>query len=146
MNPVSMHAKSTFRRVSAWISLAAILLIYAPIASATLMAVTGACCTGDQCPIHGNHHPSKETPAQRIDDSPMACDHHGHGASKMQDCSMSCCHTVEQPAVHAHVYVLTPISLAAALIPISSAAPVVSAFVFFTSLSPLAPPPKSLVS
>jgi hypothetical protein len=142
-------AKSTFdraQRVAAWISLLAVLLIYAPIASATLMAVTGACCNGDHCPIHGNHHPAKQNPSQHNDEAPMDCDHHGHSANKMSSCSMSCCHTVEPAAVHAHIYVLIPLSLGVPLALSLSAVRAISPAGIFVSNPPLAPPPKSSVN
>ena len=96
-------AQSNFdrsQRAAAWISLLALLLIYAPVASATLMAVTGACCSGDQCPIHGNHHPTSQNTSQNSSDAPMDCDHQAHSTNKMSSCSMSCCRTVEPAAVH----------------------------------------------
>jgi hypothetical protein len=140
------HKSIRSRRVSAWISMLAILLIYAPVTTATLMAVTGACCTGDQCPIHGNLHPAKESPAQQRDNSPMDCDHHGHAANKMQTCSMSCCHTVEQPAIHAHIFLLTPVSLQSSLVLVSSASFVPTTIEVSPAFAPLAPPPKSLAN
>jgi hypothetical protein len=133
---------STFdftQRLAAWISLLAVLLIYAPVASATLMAVTGACCSGDQCPIHGNHH---QNTSKHGDESPMDCDHHGHSANKMSSCSMSCCHTIEPAAVHAQIYVLNAVSLGAPLAAILSAVRAISPAGIFASYSPLAPPPK----
>jgi hypothetical protein len=139
-------AISTFelnQRVAAWISLLAVLLIYAPVASATLMAVTGACCGGDQCPIHGNHHPAKQNTSQHNDDAPVDCDRHGHSPNKMSSCSMSCCDTVEPAAVHAQIYVLVPLSLGAPLALSLSAVPAISPAGIFASASPLAPPPKS---
>src|SRR5260221_12529416 len=140
---MAMHANSPSRRITALISLITILLIYAPIASATLMAVTGTRCTGDQYPIHGTHQPSKEPPAQRSDDSPTDCDHHDHGANKTQSCSMSCCHNGEQPAVHAHIFLLTPLSLDAELAPLSLASLSAAPKKFSSVFAPLAPPPKS---
>jgi hypothetical protein len=142
-------AISTFdrtQRVAAWISLLAVLLIYAPVASATLMAVTGACCGGDQCPIHGSHHPAQRNTSQHNDDAPMDCDHHSRGASKMQDCSMSCCHTVEQTAVHAHIYVLISLPIGIGFRPLSSVVPAISASRIFPTVSPLSPPPKPVAS
>jgi len=137
-------AISTFdftQRVAAWISLLAVLLIYAPVASATLMAVTGACCSGDQCPIHGNHHPAKQNTSQHNDDAPMDCEHHGHSANKMRSCSMSCCHTVEPAAVHAHIFLISlPVGIS--FTPLSSVVPAISAFRIFSTISPLSPPPK----
>ncbi len=103
----SVHCESFgIQKVAACACLLALLLVYAPVASATLMSVTGACCTGDQCPIHGNHHPSKH-------DEPAAMDCHGdkHNVNQMDSCSISCCHTDQRAAVNANIFVLTPISV-----------------------------------
>jgi hypothetical protein len=124
----------------------AILLIYAPVSTATLMAVTGACCTGDQCPIHGYHHPAKNGPTQKSDSPPMDCDHHSQAADKMQSCSMSCCHTVERPAIHAHIFLLTPVSLQSSLVLVASASFVPTTIEVSPAFAPLAPPPKSLAN
>ena len=140
--------KSTFdgaQRAAAWISLLAVLLIYAPVASATLMAVTSACCSDDQCPIHGNHHPAHQNTSQHSDDTPMDCDHHAHSTNKMSSCSMSCCHTVEPAAVHSHIYVLIPLSLGAPLASSLSALPSISSARILLPSSPLAPPPKTSI-
>jgi hypothetical protein len=134
------------QRAAAWISLLAVFLIYAPVASATLMAVTGACCSGDQCPIHGNHHRAHQNTSQHSNDAPMDCDRHAHSTNKMSSCSMSCCHTVEPAAVHSHIYLLFPLSLGAPLASSLSAAPSISPAGIFVSYSPLAPPPKSSIN
>ena len=146
MNRSATNSMLSVRRISAWIGLLAVLVIYAPVTTATLMAVTGACCAGDQCPIHGNHHPAKETPAQRSDGPPMDCNHHGHSANKMQSCTMSCCQNVQQPALHAHIFLLTAVSLQSSLVRVSSASPALSASKISPAFAPLAPPPKSLAS
>ena len=134
------------RRASAWISLLAILMIYAPIASATFMAVSGACCTGDQCPIHGNHHPTKNNSSPKNDSAPMECGHEQHSANKMRSCSVSCCHNIEQSATHANIYLLTPVSVTTGFALNASASTVASHPNISPSFAPLAPPPKSHVS
>jgi len=136
---------SRVRRIGAWTSLLALLLVYAPMASATLMAITGACCTGDQCPIHGNHHPAQKA-AQTSEDAPMDCGHEGHDSNKMRSCSISCCHDVEQSAVHAHIFLPTPLSVPTALAsssftPLTSMAQKVSPV-----FAPPGPPPKPFSS
>ena len=142
-------AKASFdrtRRWTAWISLLAILMMYAPIAGATFMALTGECCTGDQCPIHGNHHPVKNNSTAKNENTPMDCGHQNHAANKMQSCAMSCCHNVEQSAVHARIFVLTPVSIATALAPRTAATSFTALTNISPSFAPLAPPPKSLAS
>jgi hypothetical protein len=142
MNSETTETHSRLRRIGAWISLLALLLVYAPMASATLMVVTSACCTGDQCPIHGRHQHAENTSGQ-ANESAMDCDHGAHHTSKMNSCSMSCCHTTEQAAVHAHIFLLTSISLHTALLPLSSAS--IESYTKNISplFAPLAPPPKS---
>jgi hypothetical protein len=110
------------------------------------MVVTGACCTGDQCPIHGNHHSTQKRVTQKSDDVPMDCGHEGHDMSKMLACSMSCCHTVEQAAVHAYLFLLTPVSLSTALAPQSLASVTLTTTRISPVFAPLAPPPESPAS
>jgi hypothetical protein len=143
MNRKSKVIQSRVRRIGAWTSLLALLLIYAPMAEATLMAVTGACCTGDECPIHGHHGPAAKKATQASRDVPIDCGHEG-GQSKMRSCSMSCCHPIEQAAGHAPVFLLIPLSISTALAPFSPAslAPVVTRI--SSLVAPPAPPPKSL--
>ena len=134
------------RRASAWISLLAILMMYAPIASATFMAVSGACCTGDQCPIHGNHHPARNNSNPKNDSAPMDCGHEQHSANNMRSCSVSCCHSIEQSATHANIYLLTPVSVTTGLALNASASTLASQRDISPSFAPLAPPPKSHLS
>ena len=59
---------------------------------------------------------------------------------------MSCCQTVQPAAVHAHIYVLVPLSLGAPLAANFFPAAMLSPDGVFASYSPLAPPPKSSVN
>jgi len=146
MNCRIKDIRSRVRRIGAWTSLLALLLVYAPMASATLMAITGACCTGDRCPIHGNHHPAQKGVAQTSEDAPMDCGHEGHDSNQMRSCSISCCHDVEQSAVHAHIFLLTRLSVSTALAP-SSFTPLTSiAQKVSRVFAPLGPPPKPFSS
>jgi hypothetical protein len=140
-------ANSKNRRMAACICLMALLLVYAPMASATLLAVTGACCTGDQCPIHGNRHPAQSGSAQKHEDAPMDCGHEnrdGDGTGKIDACSMSCCHTAEQSAVNVHFFLLTPVSHSMSLAKLSTAQIAPAAPVISPIFAPQAPPPKTL--
>src|SRR5258708_32636351 len=134
------------RRASAWISLLAILMMYAPIASATFMAVSGACCAGDQCTIHGNHVPAKNNSSPKNDSAPMDCGHEQHSANKIRSCSISCCHNIEQSATHANIYLLTPVSVTTGFALNASGSTVASHPNISPSFAPLAPPPKSHVN
>jgi hypothetical protein len=140
------RSKPRLRTTAACICLLALMLIYAPITTATLMTVTGACCSGDYCPIHGNHHRNQEPPAQTGENSPMDCDHVGHSASKVSTCSLSCCHDAQSSVAAAHIFLLAPMTLSIALAPLfsASAAPWTSSKSL--AFAPPAPPPKSLIS
>jgi len=144
MNLFVKCERSFAQQMAACMCLLGLLLIYAPMATATLMAITRACCTGDACPIHGHHHPVRNNPTESRDKAPTDCGHQSQDRSNMGACSMSCCHDAEQNVVHAHIFLLTPLSLATALAPLSAAwlAPANSSASL--SLAPLAPPPKSL--
>jgi len=119
----------------------ALMLMYAQIASAAAMVITGTCCGGDQCPIHGNHHHSQKT-----DDPPMDCGHGEHNMGTMDKCSMSCCQNSGQPAVHANLFLLTPLSVPTSLAPLSEISFAPATTNLSPALAPLAPPPKSSVS
>ena len=132
---------STKQRLSALVCFVALMLMYAQVASAAVMVITGTCCSGDQCPIHGNHHHSQKT-----DDPPMDCGHGEHNMNTMDNCSLSCCHDSERPVVHANLFLLTPLSVSTSLasysaIPFSGAISKIS-----LARAPLAPPPKSFLS
>jgi len=73
------------KSIASVLCLIALLLVYAPMATATLMALSGTCCAGDYCPIHGNHHPAPKNKS-----APMDCGHEDHDTGKMDSCSMSC--------------------------------------------------------
>jgi len=132
---------SARQRSSALLCFLALVLMYAPIASAAVMVITGTCCSGDQCPIHGNHHHS-----QKSEQAPMDCGHSGHDVSKMHSCSMSCCQNTEQPAVHGNLFLLTPLSLATSLARISEISSAPDTTSLSPAFAPLAPPPKSFAS
>jgi len=112
-----------------------------PLAMATWMASTGACCTTGECPIHGHHHPS-----QNSDNAPLDCGHGGHDMSKMDSCTMSCCQNTEQTAVHANLFLLTPLSVSTSVAPHSAISFSSATTKISPVFAPLAPPPKSFLS
>ncbi len=97
---------STRQRLSALVCFVALMLMYAQIASAAVMVISGTCCSGDQCPIHGSHHHPQKT-----DYPPMDCGHGEHNMSTMDNCSMSCCHDTDLPAVHGNLFLLPAFAL-----------------------------------
>ena len=130
------------RRTPALLCLFALLLFQAPVIGAVVLA-SGMCCTGDHCPIAAHHHSPSKTPS-RTEEAPMDCEHGGHGAAaKLQNCSMSCCQTTEQAAVHAQVFVLSPRVTPPAFAPLSEALSLLTYDEEIGSFSPLSPPPKS---
>src|SRR5208282_3946390 len=94
------------RRFGAWVCLAALVLVWAPMWAAAWDAATSmACCSGGSCPAHGRSKsnqpgPEKSSPAE----APMNCEHHaGNG---MTDCVMSCSHESASSPVTAAIFVL----------------------------------------
>jgi len=73
---------STKPRLSGLVCGVALMLMYAQVATSAVMAMTGARCSGDQVQF---------------------CGHGEHDMSTMDNCSISCCHNTEQPAVHANL-------------------------------------------
>lgn len=119
--------------------LLAVALLYAPFAATAYSARAAACCASGRCPISG-HHPSQ---APAAPSSPMDC---GHAMAGMASCSISCCQSLERPAV-------TPLAF---LLP-SPASPIVQAGAteFSTapksseiprSREPVSPPPRFLAT
>jgi hypothetical protein len=139
----SRHVSPGIRRVfGAYCCLLGLMLFQAPVIGAAVLA-SGMCCTGgDHCPIAAHHHSSAKP-----EEAPMDCEHGTNGgAAKLQNCSMSCCHTTEQSTVHAQVFVLSPDITSPAFLAISEAVSLLTYNEEIGSFSPLAPPPKSSAS
>ena len=132
------------KSIASVLCLTALLLMYAPMASATLMALSGTCCAGDYCPIHGNHRPAQSGNAEKNKSAPMDCGHEDHDTGKMDSCSMSCCHTVQQTAVNIHVFLLTPLAITTSLATLSPAPIALNSSIVSPVFAPQAPPPKHL--
>jgi hypothetical protein len=141
MNRLSSVRYSLNQRVSAVACLLALLLTFAPVASATLMTLTGTCCNGDQCPIHGNQHSAPQSQNAGSD-----CDHYHHQDAMMTGCSMSCCHSETAPAVHAHIFVFAPEASFPNLAMAGIAPNLARLLNTFRNFAPLSPPPENLVS
>src|ERR1043166_7539316 len=99
-----------YQRIRSLLCLFALLLLQLPAISAAVMAATGACCSTDNCPLALHHHPAPAQAAPaKAQESAMDCGHEMNpGTGKMSSCSMSCCKTVEQSAIHGHFFVLSP--------------------------------------
>jgi len=138
MTRTGNFANAVVRRTPALLCLFALLLFQAPVIGAAMLA-NWVCCTGDHCPIAAHHHSSA-----KVEATPMDCEHGTNGATKLQKCSMSCCKTSEQSAVHAPVFVLPPDTTTPASAPFSEAVRCLAYDEEIGSFSPLSPPPKPL--
>src|SRR5690348_10254189 len=108
----------TTRRACGLVCLA-VLLLYTPAVQAAWLLVSGACCGGDRCPIAAHHHRAPET-----EEAPADCGHATeHSSRRVEGCSISCCRTAQEPAVHAHVFLPAPVLSFAPPEPSAPAAP-----------------------
>jgi hypothetical protein len=137
---VTRHFANLFMRHRAQplVCLVAAFLLQAPLVAGLVLA-SGACCTGDHCPVAAHHHPAAKTEAP-----PMDCGHDkDQGTSNVRSCSISCCNTTEQAAVHSNLFLLSP------AVELASASPrpeTVSGFAARETAAPsapLSPPPES---
>src|SRR5215469_11394459 len=121
------------RSLLAVLCLVAVALSYAPLGGAAWSFYLGACCTsGTQCPIHGHHH------SQR----PSGPEHAMDCGRDMPECSMSCCHHPERPAVTPVVFLLPAPFTVTATMDFAELAPVSGSRNTVASLEPLSPPPR----
>jgi hypothetical protein len=125
------------RKMAALFCLLAMLFFQAP-AFAGFVIATGACCTGEQCPIHGHHQKAKQAETGSTD-----CDHEHHSSGGVQSCSISCCHDAPSAALHAQHFV-PPISSTNATLGLVSQASVLNMSApLAPALAPSPPPPRS---
>ena len=123
------------RQLAALVCLVAVLLLQAPFARASWLAVASNCCMGDHCPIPGHHH--KTQPAK--EEMPMDC---GHDMSKMSDCKIYCCKTIDETAINIEKFVMPDSQIA---LPFSHGTPESSRFVpqmISRFDKPQSPPPR----
>ena len=129
------------RRMSSLVCLFAALLLLGPVVLSLALA-SGVCCTGDHCAIAAHHHSVAKT-----EEAPVDCEHNmSHGGNKVQSCSMSCCDTSEQFAVHGSVLLLSPAIELASANPFPETVSPFDASGSAAPFAPLSPPPKSLPS
>ena len=140
---VTRHiANSLMRfRAQSLCCLVAAFLLQGPLMAGLIIA-SGGCCTGDHCPIAAHHHATAKTA-----EAPMDCDHKlNHSGAKVRSCSMSCCDSTEQSAVHSHVFLLSPVIELASANPLCEGVSAFAADATAAFFAPLSPPPKSLHS
>lgn len=133
---MTARPQNRLRSLFAMLCLVAVVLLYAPLGGAAWSLYSSACCTsGAECPIHGHRH--AQVPARS--DNAMDC---GHDMPAMTQCSMSCCHNPDSPALAPVIFVLpAPFGASAA---IGSEALVLAPGPqnTFYSIEPLSPPPR----
>lgn len=131
----------THRRAQSLFCLVAALLLQSPVLAAAAIA-SGACCSGEHCPIAAHHHTSAKT-----EEMPMNCDHEmDHDAAKMRSCAMSCCDTTERSAVHSDVFLVSPVMQLASLNAPSETVSFFDGRETVLAFAPLSPPPKSALT
>src|SRR5215475_3915703 len=114
------------------------LLLYTPGVRAAWLVMSGACCGAGRCPIAAHHHQVPESPGASPD-----CGHAMEGSSpKAAACSMSCCRTDQQPALHVPVFLPAPILSSAAPAPSVPAAASARPAADSLSPDPPIPPPE----
>jgi hypothetical protein len=124
---------------AAWVCLLAVVLLYAPLAGAALLAHGVNCCAGGVCPIPEHHH-HKQQQAAAKDSAPMDC---GHEMGGMTSCSMSCCKDPSRPALIPGAFVLPHASFAPAVGEVLHAVQLTSSLEISRFVKPLSPPPRS---
>lgn len=141
MNP-SLHPPSApGKKIAAFVCLLAVVLLWAPLWAAALQANGMVCCTGGMCPTHAHsntNHASAEN--ETTSETPMQCDHSGHGS--MMNCDMSCCHDQGQTFV-ASLHFVMP-TLPVVLLPQQTlaSAPTLEVTQISHPSAPLPPPPR----
>jgi hypothetical protein len=130
------------RSAAAWLCLAAVTFLYAPLASAALLAYGADCCAGGFCNVPTHHH-HKQQPAPSEDSAPMDC---GHDMSGLKPCSMSCCKDPSRPALIPGAFVLPPVSVGAAPAGVLYPVQLTSSLEISRFVKPLSPPPRFAAS
>lgn len=133
---MTVRQQNRWRSFFATLCLVAVVFLYAPFGAAAWALYSSACCTsGAQCPIHGHHH--AQTPA-----SPQHAIDCGHEMPGMAQCTMSCCHNPDWPAVASSIFVLpAPFTVSEA----DAFEPLIPDFAPQNpspSFEPLSPPPR----
>ena|SRR5215469_11820265 len=129
--------QNTARSLFATLCLIAVVLLYAPLGGAAWFVYSGACCnSGSQCPIHGHH--SSQTPSGP--EHAMDC---SHGMLAMRQCSMSCCHDPDRPAIAPVIFVLPAHITVSASTSFALLVPLPGSKDSVNSIEPLSPPPRT---
>jgi hypothetical protein len=125
----------SFRVFSAWLCLAATLLLYAPLAGAADRGQRMECCKNGQCSIPQHHH---KNPAKQV--SHDDCD---HGSGGIKDCLMSCCQDSDHSVVVAIAFVVSPFVDASVSVIASGIPAIGQEEELPRSIEPASPPPRA---
>jgi hypothetical protein len=135
---VKRKTQHRVRAAAAWLCMLAVVLLYAPMAGAALLAYGVDCCVGGFCNIPEHHH-HKSQPAPAQDTAPMDC---GHDMSGMTSCSMSCCKDPARPALIPGAFVLPPANFAPAASGVIRPIFLANTLEISRFVKPLSPPPR----
>jgi hypothetical protein len=127
------------RTAAAWFCLLAVALLYAPLASAVLLAHGADCCVNGYCNIPAHHH-HKQPPAPEKNTVPMDCGHDLGGG--MKPCSMSCCQDHLRPALIPGAFVIPSLRAAPAIVGVLYPVQITNSSEISRFVKPLSPPPR----
>lgn len=146
MNSALQVRTAPGRMFGAWVCLLAVVLLWAPLWASTWQASGMACCSGNECPVHGHaagrHAPKRQAAAR--ENTPMECNHENRPG--LMACRMSCCQDQSHSFVAAVLFLLP--EAAAISMPVESATVVASsqAKIIAHFFEPPSPPPRSTLS
>lgn len=135
---MTLRSQNRRRSLLATLCLVSVALLYAPLGGAAWALYSGACCkSGRQCPIHGYHHSQAPSGPEHA----MDC---SHDMAASTQCSMSCCHHPDRPAVTPVVFLLPAPLTVTATMDFKGLGPLPGSGNTVTSIKPLSPPPRIL--
>ncbi len=140
MKPLAYVRIAPGRVFGAWVCLAAVALLWAPVWAAAWQADGMACCYGNLCATHRHSKPNQGASQQAgSQQTPMNCEH-GNG---LADCAMSCPHETSAPLAAAVIFVVPePAVLSQPGRNVAAPAEFV-ATEFVPSFEPPSPPPRA---
>ncbi len=136
------------RTVAAWLCLLAVALLYAPLASAALIANGADCCVNGYCNI-AEHKLHKQKLTQSQDAAPMDCGHDMSGMGSkadlgvgMKSCSMSCCQDPVRPVLIPGAFLVPGMEAAPAVFEVIRPVEIKNSLEISRFVKPLSPPPR----
>jgi hypothetical protein len=145
---LSRKTHKRVRTAAAWLCLLAVALLYAPLASAALIANGADCCVNGYCNIAEHKH-HKQKLAQSQDAAPMDCGHDMSGMGGkadlgvgMKSCSMSCCQDPVRPVLIPGAFLLPGMEAAPTVIEVIRPVEIKNSLEISRFIKPLSPPPR----